>query len=154
MRLRKIVLIGLVIVFVAIQFMRPARNTNHTVLASGIIKQYNVPLNVEVLLRTACFDCHSNNTRYPWYANVQPMGWLLADHIKDGKAKLNFDEFGNLSKRRQLSKLKSIAGSVKDGSMPIASYTWLHKDAKLLVENKASIIDWAIKTRDSLEVKN
>jgi len=144
----------LVIVFVAIQFIQPARNTNPQVIATRSIMQYNVPSNVEVLLRTACFDCHSNNTRYPWYASVQPMGWLLADHIKDGKAELNFDEFGILSKRRQLSKLKSIAGSVKDGSMPIASYTWMHRDAKLSAENKALIINWATRTRDSLEVKN
>lgn len=154
MRLLKKVLIALLIVVIAIQFIQPARNSNRQVMASGITKQYNVPANVEGLLRTACYDCHSNNTRYPWYTSIQPMGWLLADHIKEGKAELNFDEFGSYSKRRQLSKLKSIAGSVKDGSMPIASYTWMHRDAKLSAENRALIIDWATGTRDSLQMKN
>jgi hypothetical protein len=154
MRLLKKGLIALLIVLVAIQFIQPARNANQQEISSDIAKQYNVPLKVQGLLRTACYDCHSNNTRYPWYANIQPMGWLLADHIKDGKAELNFDEFGSYPKRRQLSKLKSIAGSVKDGSMPIASYTWMHRNAKLLAEKRALIIDWAIRTRDSLEVKN
>lgn len=154
MKLRKRILLALLIVFVAIQFMQPARNANQQVIASGVTKQFNVPSNVQGLLRTACSDCHSNNTRYPWYANIQPMGWLLADHIKEGKAALNFDEFGSYSKRRQLSKLKSIAGSVKDGSMPITSYTWMHPNAKLSAENKALIIDWATRTRDSLQTKN
>src|SRR3990170_2982997 len=103
MKLLKKVLIGLLIVFVAIQFIQPARNSKQQGIASGITTQYNMPSNVEGLLRTACYDCHSNNTRYPWYANIQPMGWLLADHIKDGKAELNFDEFGSYPKRRQLS---------------------------------------------------
>jgi len=151
MILLKKVLIALLIVVVAIQFIQPVRNSNQQKIASGITKQYTVPSNVEVLLRTACYDCHSNNTRYPWYANIQPMGWLLANHIKDGKAELNFDEFGSYSKRRQLSKLKSIAGSVKDGSMPIASYTSMHRDAKLSTENKALIIDWATRTRNNMK---
>jgi hypothetical protein len=154
MKLLKRVLMALLIVFIAIQFIQPARNANNQVIASSIAKRYNVPSNLDGLLRTACYDCHSNNTRYPWYANIQPMGWLLADHIKDGKAELNFDEFGSYSKRRQLSKLKSIASSVKDGSMPIASYTLMHKDARLSAEKKALIIDWATSTRDSLAMKN
>jgi hypothetical protein len=119
-----------------------------------MITQFKTPTNVAGVLKISCYDCHSNNTRYPWYANIQPMGWLLADHIKDGKAELNFEEFGSYSKRRQLSKLKSIAGSVKDGSMPLASYTWMHRDAKLSAEKRALIIDWATRTRDSLAVKN
>lgn len=153
MRILKKILVGAFVVFVLIQFMRPARNINSQLLPSDISNLVPLPDSVKSLLHTACYDCHSNNTRYPWYANLQPMGWLLADHIKDGKAELNFDEFGSYSKRRQLSKLKAIGTSVKDGSMPIASYTWMHRDAKLSAENKASIIDWAIRTRDSLEIK-
>lgn len=143
----------MLIVFVAIQFGQPPRNKGH-VGEGDITKHFIVPAYVGGILKSSCYDCHSNNTRYPWYANLQPMGWLLADHIKDGKAELNFDEFGSYPKRRQLSKLKSIAGSVKDGSMPIASYTWMHSDAKLSAEDKASIIDWATITRDNLEAKN
>lgn len=154
MKVLKKVLLTLLIVFIVIQFIQPARNVNNQEIASGITKQFTVPTNVENLLRLSCYDCHSNNTRYPWYANIQPMGWLLADHIKEGKAELNFDEFASYSKRRQLSKLKSIASSVKDGSMPIASYTWMHSDAKLSAEKRALIINWATDARDSLEVKN
>ncbi len=153
MRILKKILVGAFVVFILIQFIRPARNISSQLLPSDISNVVPLPDSVKSLLYTACYDCHSNNTHYPWYANLQPMGWLLADHIKDGKAELNFDEFGSYSKRRQLSKLKAIAGSVKDGSMPIASYTWMHRDAKLLAENNASIIDWAVRTRDSLDIK-
>lgn len=154
MKFLKKILLALLIVFIAIQFIQPARNSGAQLSPANITKQFNVSPNVESVLKIACYDCHSNNTRYPWYANIQPMGWLLADHIKEGKAELNFDEFGSYSKRRQLSKLKSIAGSVKDGSMPIESYTWMHTDAKLSADEKALIIDWATGTRDSIDAKN
>ena len=103
------------------------------------------------LADAACYDCHSNNTTYPWYSNIQPMGWLLANHIKEGKAELNFNEFGSYSERRQQSKLKSIAGQVKENEMPLASYTMLHKNARLTKHQKALIIDWALQAKDSLE---
>jgi hypothetical protein len=151
MKLRSKILLALLMLFVVMQFIQPARNVNQRPMASHITKHVDVPPDVEGILATACYDCHSNNTRYPWYANIQPMGWLLADHVKDGKAELNFDEFSSYPKRRQLSKLKAIAGSIKDGSMPIASYTWMHADAKLSPTAKALIIDWATRTSDSIK---
>ena len=113
----------------------------------------SAPADVAGVLKTACYDCHSNNTNYPWYANIQPMGWLLSKHIKAGKAELNFNEFGSYSKRRQSSKLKAIANSVKDGLMPLSFYTLIHGDAKLDVHKKQVIIDWFMKTKDSLDVR-
>ena len=141
------------IVLIGIQFIQPARNENGQALPTDISKTVFIPGNVKSLLQTACNDCHSNNTNYPWYANIQPMGWLLANHIKDGKAELNFNEFGSYSQRRQQSKLKSIVSQIKDDEMPLASYTMLHKNAKLTKEQKALIIDWALNAKDSLEQK-
>lgn len=137
-------------VLIMIQFIRPARNMGPMGTAD-IANQLRMPSKVEGILKTACYDCHSNNTRYPWYAHVQPMGWLLSNHIRDGKDDLNFNEFGAYSKRMQLSKLRAIGSSVKEGSMPLPSYTFLHQDAKLSVEARALVIDWAANTRDSLE---
>ena len=142
---------AVLLVLIGIQFLQPGRNSSGQVPATDISKTVFIPESVQSLLQTACNDCHSNNTNYPWYANIQPMGWLLANHIKDGKAELNFNEFGSYSKRRQQSKLKSIASQVKDDEMPLASYTMLHKDAKLTKEQKALIINWALHTKDSLE---
>lgn len=154
MNWKKKVFLTLFIVFIAIQFIQPAHNKNGQVLPTDIVKMYNVPVNVQSVLKTSCYDCHSNNTRYPWYANIQPAGWLLAKHIRDGKEELNFNEFSSYSHRRQLSKLKSIQNSIKDGSMPLTSYTLIHSDAKLSDENKALIIDWTSKTIDTLSRQN
>ena len=149
-RWKKIVLF-LLLVFIGIQFIRPARNISGQAVPADITKLYSVPAHVQAILKTSCYDCHSNNTQYPWYANVQPAGWLLAKHVKDGKAALNFNEFGNYTQRRQLNKLRSIASQVKDGEMPLQSYTWIHQDAKLSAAGKTLIIDWVTRTRDSLE---
>lgn len=141
---------ALLLVLIVLQFIRPANNSSSAVPQGDMITQFNVPSDIAGILKTSCYDCHSNNTRYPWYVNIQPAGWLLAKHIKDGKEDLNFNEFASYSQRRQLSKLKSIQNSIKDNSMPIASYTWIHGDAKLSSQDKGIIIDWTSKILDSL----
>ena len=141
------------IVLIGIQFIQPARNENGQALPTDISKTVFIPGNVKSLLQTACNDCHSNNTNYPWYTYVQPMGWIMNNHIQDGKKELNFSEFGSYSGRRQQSKLKSIASQVKDDEMPMASYLLMHKNARLTKEQKTLIIDWALNAKDSLEQK-
>lgn len=154
MRILKKILLGLLIVFFVIQFIRPARNISQQVLPTDITKTVNVPDKVLDIFKNSCYDCHSNNTRYPWYVNIEPMGWFMARHIKNGKADLNFSEFGTYSKRKQANKLKSIGLSINDGTMPISSYTIMHTDAKLSEENKKLITDWVLHTKDSMEIKN
>lgn len=152
-RIKKI-LLALLIAFIAIQFIQPARNKSGQVLATDMAAMYKMPDTVQAVLKVACYDCHSNNTNYPWYTYVQPVGWILASHIRHGKEELNFNEFGSYTARRQQSKLKAIANQVKDGDMPLYSYTIMHKDARLNREQKQLIIAWAQKTRDSLEQNN
>ncbi len=154
MKLLKKILLGLLIVFIAIQFIRPAHNTSGQLLPTDITKTLNVPDKILDVLKNSCYDCHSNNTRYPWYINIQPMGWIMANHIKDGKADLNLSDFGSYSKRKQANKLRAIAKSINDGSMPISSYTIMHTDAKLSEENKKNITNWVTHTKDSMEIKN
>ena len=151
MRILKITGLFLLLAFVAIQFFKPDRNIDKGDLPMAITKQVPVPADVKGLLQNACYDCHSNNTRYPWYVKMQPVAWLMSDHIREGKKELNFDAFGTYSGRRQLSKLKSIAGRVKDGTMPLSSYTLMHREANLSDKEKGLIIDWALQTKDSLE---
>lgn len=148
-RIKKIGLIVLVVI-IAIQFIQPARNESGKALSSDISKVYNVPAPVHSVLKNACYDCHSNNTNYPWYSNIQPFGWWLASHIKRGKEELNFSEFGNYSERRQRSKLFSVEKSIEDGTMPLPSYALIHKESRLTKEQKGIIIDWADKIKDSL----
>ncbi len=144
---------ALLILFIGIQFIRSAKNKSMVKANEDINSIIYVPDEVKRIIQRSCYDCHSNNTNYPWYSNIQPAGWFLARHIKNGKADLNFNEFATYSGRRQISKLKSIENSIKDNSMPLSSYLWLHKDARLLKEEKKLIMEWASKTRDSLEMK-
>ena len=152
-RVKKI-LLAILVVIIAIQFIQPARNKEGQVLPTDIAKVYTIPKQVQSVLKNACYDCHSNNTNYPWYSNIQPGGWWLASHIKDGKAELNFSEFGDYSSRRQRSKLNSIAKTVEDRTMPFPSYTLIHPEARLTKEEKTLIINWANTTKDSLSLKN
>ena len=135
---------------IAIQFIQPARNASGQVLETDISKAVSIPDSVQMILKKACYDCHSNNTIYPFYAYIQPIGWLLNSHIEEGKSQLNFSDFGSLPKRRQASKLKSIANQIKDGAMPLPAYAMLHKNAVLGKTDKDLIINWANNTKDTL----
>jgi hypothetical protein len=152
-QVKKILLVILVTI-IAIQFIQPARNKSGQVLPTDISKVYTIPNQVQSVLKNACYDCHSNNTNYPWYSNIQPGGWWLASHIRKGKEELNFSEFGDYSSRKQRSKLNSIAKTVEDGTMPFPSYTLIHRNARLTKDEKAVIINWANNTKDSLSLKN
>ncbi len=141
----------LLILFTVIQFIQPARNSSVLLLAADITKAVSVPDSVLLILKIACYDCHSNNTRYPLYTYLQPMGWMMASHISNGKANLNFSEFGTYSKRKQANKLRSIVTSIQEGSMPLSSYTMMHKDARLNTQDKKKLTDWALAAKDSIE---
>jgi hypothetical protein len=149
----KKILLAILVVLIMIQFIQPAHNKSEELLPTDITKTISIPGNVQALLKTACYDCHSNNSNYPWYAYVQPMGWMLKSHIQKGKADLNFSEFGSYSVRKQKSKLRLIVASIHDDEMPLSSYKMMHKSARLSNGDKALIIDWATKTKDSLSAK-
>lgn len=153
MKRYKRILLVLLIVFIAIQFIQPAHNTSGQVLPIDITKTVSVPDKVLDIFKNSCYDCHSNNTRYPWYVYIQPMGWMMARHIKNGKKNLNFSEFGSYSLRKQVNKLRAIETSIKEESMPLSSYTIIHTDAKLSEEDRKLITDWISNTKDSLENK-
>jgi hypothetical protein len=150
-RVFKRILIALLIIFVLIQFIRPEKNKSQGISPNDISTIYPVPDSVQSILKVACYDCHSNNTRYPWYAEIQPVAWWLNNHIKDGKKDLNFSEFTKYRIRKQYVKFEQIIKLVKGNSMPLSSYTWIHKDAILSGQQKHAIIEWCTSTRDSIE---
>ena len=96
----------LLIAFIVIQFIRPTKNNSKDLITNDITTKYTVPKEVQTILVTSCYDCHSNNTNYPWYANIQPIAWWLNDHIKEGKKELNFSAFTNYKIARQYKKLE------------------------------------------------
>ena len=149
----KKILIFLLIALIAIQFFHPKPNKSTGDQPNSIAKAYAIPADVESILKKACNDCHSNNTRYPWYSNIQPVDWWLDSHIKDGKKEMNLDEYSNRSLRYQYNKMKQTIDLVKKGEMPLESYTWIHKDAKLTEEEKSKLTDWAGSIMASMEAK-
>jgi len=148
----KKVLIALLIVFVGIQFFPAKRNQSDKMLPTDITLIYNVPKNVQSIFETSCYNCHSNNTVYPWYNKVQPIAWLLQFHIEEGKSELNFNEFGSYSMRKRKSKLKAMANQIKDGDMPLFSYTLMHGDAKITKNKKTLLLNWINKEITTAEV--
>jgi hypothetical protein len=148
---KRIVLI-LIALLIVIQFIRPARNLSATPSPNDISQHYKVPDTVAGILQRACNDCHSNNTRYPWYTNIQPVGWWMQDHVNDGKKELNFSEFGTYTAKRQNHKMEEVAEQVKKGEMPLNSYLWIHKDAILTDHEKEILISWANEIRSRIIV--
>lgn len=152
--IKKILFIGLII-FLLIQLYQPARNISFEQDITGnFTKVYNVPKNVEIILRTSCYDCHSNNTYYPWYSYIQPVRFFMESHIKEGKENLNFNEWGNYSDRKQNNKLDRIAKQIESNEMPLSSYTLIHKNAILTASQKKEVLDWINKIEDSISSQN
>ena len=143
-------LLCLLVLLVGTQFIRPARNKSVAVSPNDITAQHLVPTKVQALLHQACYDCHSNNTHYPWYAAVQPVGWWLAWHVNDAKRHLNFSEFATYATKRERKKLGEIADEVETHGMPLKSYTWMHPEARLTPEEIKLIANWAEGLQDEI----
>jgi len=137
--------------FVVIQFFTVDYNQSETVPQTDFMLVNKVPVTVEKSLQVSCYDCHSNNTAYPWYNKVQPMAWYLEDHIKEGKAELNFNEWDSLSSRRKASKLRSIIKQIESDEMPLDSYTLIHRDVIFSEVEKTAVIEYMKTLKDSLE---
>jgi len=144
------IFLALIIGLVGIQFFPASINQDTTILPIDFSKTFNTPDEIQNILKTSCYDCHSNNTNYPWYSKIQPGAWFMENHIKEGKDELNFSEFGEYSKRIQKSKLKSIISQIKDDEMPLISYTLFHRDAKLSERDKEILVEWFTAIRDDL----
>jgi hypothetical protein len=135
----KRIAIALAVLLVLAQFVRPAR-TNSPVDPT---KELRAPQPVMSILERSCNDCHSNRTVWPWYAQVAPVSWLLADDVKDGRKELNVSEWATFTPRRAARKLKEICEQVEKGEMPLKIYVPLHPDAKLSDADRRTLCDWA-----------
>jgi hypothetical protein len=152
------ILLILLIAFAAIQFFQPDKNNQRFDMTNDISNVVQIPDSVHQLLKIACYDCHSNQTNYPWYTNIQPIGWWLKDHIDEGKGHINFHEFAlvEASERfpskvlRQDHKLEEIEEQIETDEMPLKSYTLIHRDAKLSEGQKKMLLDWAAAARAQL----
>lgn len=141
--MKRKILLALLVILVGIQFIQPAKNRSQSISEKDISRIYPVPQQVEVILKKTCYDCHSNNTEYPWYSYIQPVGWWLANHVNEGKEELNFAEFGGYEPVYQYRRLNAVIGTVKENEMPLNSYTWIHRDASLNNDEKTALSSWA-----------
>lgn len=151
MSVTKKVLLGLLMVFIIIQFVRPEKNVSATPTPNDLFAHYQAPDSLKQLIKSACYDCHSNNTTYPWYAEVQPVAWWLDDHIKVGKRKFNFSEFAGYTAKKADHKMEELMEMVKEEEMPLQSYTIIHTDSRLTDAQRRAMTDWAAGIRKELQ---
>jgi hypothetical protein len=148
----KPILWTLLVLLLLIQFISPEKNQSND-QANHIRTKFPIPEQVENILEVACYDCHSNYTRDPWYAKVQPIGFWLAGHVKNGKRKFNFSELAGRRVALQNHKMEEFVEMVEEDKMPLMSYTWTHSDARLSDAQKQLLISWAQAVQDSLKLR-
>ena len=138
----KKVLLVILVAFILIQFVRPEKNDSKNEMnAMGTVME--IPVEVTKIIQTSCADCHSNSTKYPWYSEIAPASWYLAQHVKEGKENLNFSEWTTYNKNQQEHILKDIKEVLNEREMPLKSYLLIHKDAKLTENQYQILYDWA-----------
>lgn len=147
------ILFGLFIIFIGIQFIRPEKNNGLADTHKDITHFVQVPDTVRSLLKVSCYDCHSEKTHYPWYAEISPASLWLAKHIKDGKAELNFSDFSQYTPRRMKNKINAIGDQVEKQEMPLKSYLLIHRDAKLTEGQIKLITNWTDSAKAQLDRK-
>lgn len=140
----KIIILIILITGVS-QFFRPQENFTTADPVNDIANKYDVPMNVLMDLYDGCYNCHSNYTKYPWYYNIQPVGWWMAGHIHDAKRHVNFSEFTTYTPQQALKKFKAIKHEMDEKDMPLRSYLLMHKKARFTAEQYKDVSDWAAK---------
>ncbi len=149
----KKILLGLLCIFIIIQLFRPSKNQSTAATPDDIFNHYAAPDSIRSLILTSCYDCHSNNTRYPWYAEIQPLAWWLDHHIEEGKGELNFSDFEAFNTRFKSHKLDEVMELVKNEEMPLKSYLLSHSEARLSPAQRLAIIKWADEVRNSIKLR-
>jgi hypothetical protein len=154
MRIIRKILIVLLIIFLCIQFIRPTRNNGPAESSVDITHYVHTPDTILKMLKTSCYDCHSNHTVYPWYVNINPVGLWLNNHINDGKEAFNFTDLSGFSKKKLDHRFRDIAEEVEKGDMPLSSYTLLHGYAKLDSGQIRMIKAWTVAARKEIGYLN
>lgn len=155
MKIIKKVLMLLLVGLVIAQFFGPDKNEGNLASIDAFMAETNPPEDVKLILKEACNDCHSDVTRYPWYNNITPVNYWMADHVKHGKKHFNISNWEGNSVKRKDHKFEELIEMVKAKEMPLNSYTWTHTEAKLTDAQIKSVIDWAklVRLKYSLEAK-
>lgn len=138
----KKIIIGIVLLLVVIQLIRIDKTNPSTDKSKDFITLTHPSEEIRAILVTSCYDCHSHETTYPWYSNVAPSSWFMKDHVNDGRKHLNFSTWADYARKKQLHKLEECIDEVKEGEMPLTSYTWTHEHAALNPEQTEKLTSW------------
>jgi hypothetical protein len=139
----KFAAIALAVLLMGAQFIRPARTNPADEPGRSIESHVNVTPEVAAILDRSCKDCHSNRTDWPWYSNVAPFSWFVIDHVNHARSHLNLSEWGKLDDAEAGEMLDEMCSETKSGQMPLESYTWIHRYAKLSPTDVQTLCDWA-----------
>lgn len=153
-KILKYLAIVLIVALVVIQFINRPEKISEPVTDNDIIGVLNVQPEIANLLKTACYDCHSNQPRYPWYSEIAPFSWWIGEHIEHGRDELNFSDWATFSKRKRDHKLEEVVEEVEEGHMPLPKYTWMHSDARLSDEQIKMLKDWVTSERAKIAAEN
>ncbi len=151
-KLLKWTAIVLVVLFLGIQLMRPARSNPPVDESQTIEARTQMTPQVKAIFERSCNDCHSNKTVWPWYTNVAPISWWIVGHINEARQLMNLSEWGKLDRDRQDRKLRQICDEVTDGGMPLPSYLPMHPKAKLSEQDKKTLCDWTFEKGSSNKI--
>jgi hypothetical protein len=149
MKILKKILLVLLIAFVIAQFFGPEKNDGDITSVEPFLMETNPPDDVRLILKSTCFDCHSDHSRYPWYNNITPVNYWMAEHVANGKKHFNMSEsdWAKASVKKKDHKFDELVEMIENKEMPLPSYTWTHSEARLTDEQRASIVAWGKKVR-------
>ncbi|MEO8042846.1 MAG: heme-binding domain-containing protein [Acidobacteriota bacterium] len=150
----KITMIVIVAAFIIGQFVRPDFSNPAVVESETLGASTQVPQDIQAVLARSCNDCHSNETRYPWYSKVTPFNWFLADHIQDGRREMNFSVWNTYRPQKKIKKLEDLCEQVEQAEMPLPSYLWIHREAVMAEGDAALLCNWAKSESARIESTN
>jgi hypothetical protein len=152
----KRMLIGLILLLVIFQLFRIDKTNPATDIKQDFLSITNAAAEVRTVLKSSCYDCHSNEVIYPWYTNIAPVSWWIKHHINEGTRHLNFSIWGTYKSRKADKKLKECIENIEADEMPMSSYTLIHSGAKLSSEGKTTLISWfnSLRTYESDKAKD
>ena len=145
MKTIKKILIILLLALVAIQLYRPEKNNAEYRDVLAFETDTKPSKDVKMILESKCYDCHSNKTEYPWYAEVTPFSFWIADHIKEGNEHFNVSKWETYTDKKRDHKLHELIEEIEEGEMPLNEYTWLH--GGITEKEKELVIAWAKKAK-------
>lgn len=143
--------ITLLLLLVVFQFFRIDKTTKELIPEKDFTTLSNMPTELASVLKNSCYDCHSDQPRYPWYTNVAPLSWWIKSHINEGSKHLNFSVWGNYPAKKVDHKLKECVEMLEENEMPLSSYLIMHGDSKLSAAQKTELMNWfnSLRTHES-----